>query len=184
MKETRTAIVMTFERITPTPYPSPCDGCDSFLNRQGRGRGGFLGGKGELRSPFPPNLSTPWARCPHGRSEAAVAWGESPRESGELRSLLYLKPSPLSASALLGIPGGATLPVSTNTFAPGQVAAYAWWRGERDLRRVRGAKLPALFENASPPAAVEGREQDRPRQGDGSGVGVGRHHHLRSRRQG
>src|SRR3990170_8920682 len=80
--------------MTLTPDPSPCCRCDSFLNRQGRGRGGFLGGKGELRSPFPPNLSTPWARCPHGRSEAAVAWGERPRESGELRSPLSLKPSP------------------------------------------------------------------------------------------
>ena len=169
--------------MTPNSDPSPCWDRGSLVKRRGRGRGGLLGGKGERSSPFPPNLYTRWARNSHGGSEAAVAWGESPRESGELRSPFYLKPSPLSASALLGIPGGATLPVSTNTFAPGQVAAYAWWRGERDLRRVRGAKLPALFENASPPPAVEGREQDRPRQGEGSGVGVGRHHHLRSRRQ-
>ena len=130
--------------MTLTPDPSPCCRCDSLVNRQGRGWGGFLGGKGELRSPFPPNLSTQWARYPHGGFEAAVAWEESPRERGELRSPLSLKPS-LHSILRCRMSGGRRIPLdSPNPSSPStrRVIASGECSVGRDLRIVWGAKLP------------------------------------------
>ena len=129
---------------TPTPHPSPCSGSDLLVDRQGRGRGGFLGGTGERSFPFPPILSTQWARYPHGGFEAAVAWEESPRERGELRSPLSLKPS-LHSILRCRMSGGRRIPLdSPNPSSPStrRVIASGECSVGRDLRIVWGGKLP------------------------------------------
>jgi len=130
--------------MTLPPDPSPCCRCDSLVNRQGRGRGGFLGGKGERSSPFPPNLLNPLAPYPRQGPECSAAKGESLRERAGLRSPLSLKPS-LHSILRCRMSGGRRIPLdSPNPSSPStrRVIASGECSVGRDLRIVWGAKLP------------------------------------------
>src|SRR3990172_9447961 len=64
--------------MTLTPDPSPCSRCDSLLNRQGRGRGGFSWRAGGAKLPLPskpssPSLLSAGGRGGLGRIAAALA---------------------------------------------------------------------------------------------------------------